>query len=134
MIQSWTFLFDNLNNPFHSSLDNVQVMTRDDFSQHGLEYYDVKCKRGREDDEAKKSIVHPDLERKDCDSSVDQELFGSVWDNIAEKDAGGESSERTPMTPWQSILQVSEDNLFLVVCSTEYALNMIVIFNLNRLR
>ena len=94
MIQSWTFLFDNLNNPYHSSLDNVQVMmTRDDFSQHGLEYYDVKCKRGREDDEAKKSIVHPDSERKDCDSSVDQELFGSVWDNIAEKDAGGESSE-----------------------------------------
>ncbi len=93
MIQSWTFLFDNLNNPFHSSLDNVQVMTRDNFSQHGLEYSDVKCKRGREDDEAKKSIVHPDLERKDCESLVDQELFGSVWDNIGEKDAGGESSE-----------------------------------------
>ena len=31
----------------------------------------------------KQSIVHPDLERKDCDSSVDQELFCSVWDNIA---------------------------------------------------
>ena len=42
MIQSWTFF---LNNPFQS-LDNEQVMTRDDFSQHGLEYYDVKCKSG----------------------------------------------------------------------------------------
>ena len=68
-------------------------MTRDDFSEHGLKYYDVKCKRGSEDDAAKKSILHPDPERKDCDSLVDQELFGSVWDNIAEKDAGGESSE-----------------------------------------
>ena len=93
MIQSWTFLFDNLNNPFHSSLDNEQVMTRDNFSQHGLEYYDVKCKRGSEDDTAKKSIVHPDSDRKVWDSSVDQKLFGSVWDNIAEKDANGESSE-----------------------------------------
>lgn len=45
-----------------------------------------------------------------------------------------ERAVSTPMTPWQSIIQVSEDNLFLVVCSTEYALNMIVIFNLNRLR
>ena len=41
----------------HFSSYNEQVMTRDDFSQHGLE------------------------------------LFGSVWDDIGEKDAGGESSE-----------------------------------------
>ena len=85
-------IFVNLNNPFHSSLDNEQVMTRDNFSQHGLEYYDVKCKRGSEDDAAKKSIVHPNSERS-CESLVDQELFGSVWDNIGEKDTGGESSE-----------------------------------------
>ena len=59
-------------------------MTRDAFSQHGLEYYDVKCKRGSEDDAAKKSIVHPDLDRKVWDSLVDQKLFGSVWDDIGE--------------------------------------------------
>ena len=53
MILSWTLFLDNLNNPFDSSLDNEQVTTRDDFSQHGLEYYDVKCKRGSEDDAAK---------------------------------------------------------------------------------
>ena len=41
----------------------------------------------------RKEFVHPDSERKDCDSLVDQELFGSVWDNIGEKDAGEESSE-----------------------------------------
>ena len=133
MIQSWTFLFDNLNNPFHSSLDNVQVMSRDDFSQHGLEYYDVKCKRGREDDEAKKCIVHPDLERKDCESWLTKNylvLFGI----ILLKRMQVERAVSTPMTPWQSIIQVSAHNRFLVVCSTEYALNMIVIFNLNRLR
>ena len=94
MIRSWTFLFDNLNSYIHSSLVNEQVMTRDDFGKHGLDYYDVKCERGSDDGAAKKSIQHPDSERKDWDSSVDQELFGSVWDNIGEKDAGGESSER----------------------------------------
>lgn len=93
MIQSWTRFFNNLNSHFHSSLVNEQVMTRDDFGQHGLEHYDVKCIRGSDDDAAKKSIEHPDLERKDWDSLVDQELFGSVWDNIGEKDTGGESSE-----------------------------------------
>jgi len=134
MIQSWTFLFDNLNNPFHSSLDNVQVMmTRDDFSQHGLEYYDVKCKRGREDDEAKKCIVHPELERTIMILRLTKNylvLFGIML----LKRMQVERAVSTPMTPWRSIIQVSEDNLFLVVCSTEYALNMIVIFNLNRLR
>ena len=93
MIRSWTLFFDNLNSHFHSSLVNEEGMSRDDFGQHGLEYYGVKCKRGSDDDAAKKNIEHPDSERKDCDSSVDQELFGSVWDNVAEKDAGGESSE-----------------------------------------
>ena len=93
MIRSWTLFFDNLNSHFHSSLVNEQVMTRDNFGQHGLEYYDVKRKRGSDDDAAKKSIEHPDSERKDWDSLVDQEIFGSVWDNIGENDAGGESSE-----------------------------------------
>ena len=37
--------------------------------------------------------MNPDSETKDCDPLDDQELFGSVWDNIAEKDACGESSE-----------------------------------------
>jgi hypothetical protein len=95
MIRSWTLFFDNLNNCFHSSLDNEQVMTRDNFSLHGLEYYNVKCKRGSEDDAAKKSIVNPDSDTKDYDSSDDQELFGSVWANVGEKDADGESSEHS---------------------------------------
>ena len=93
MILSWTLFFDNLNSHFHSSLVNEQGMSRDDFGQHGLKYYEVKCKRGSDDDAAKKNIEHPDSERKDWDSLVDQELFSSVWDDIGEKDAGGESSE-----------------------------------------
>ncbi len=73
-------------------------MSRDDFGQHGLEYYEVKCKRGSDDDAAKKNIEHPDLERKDWDSLVDQELFGSVWDNMV-KTTQVERAVSIPMTP-----------------------------------
>ena len=45
-----------------------------------------------------------------------------------------ERAVSTPMTPWRSIIQVSEHVHFLDVCSTKYALNMIIIFNVNRLR
>ncbi len=100
-------------------------MSRDNFGQHGLEYFEGKCKRGSDDDAAKKNIEHPDSERR----------IGILWltknylvlfGMILVKRTQVERAVSIPMTPWLSMIQVSEHIIFLDVCSTEYALNMTV--------
>ena len=91
----------------------------------GTREYEVICKRGSDDDAAKKNIEHPDSERKDWDLRLTKNylvLFGM----ILVKRTQVERAVSIPMTPWLSIIEVSEHIIFLDVCSTEYALNMTV--------
>ena len=60
---------------FLSSLSFDQNMTRNDYEQNGLEYYESKRER-KDDNGAKKISVQPESGVKKCDSSVANELFG----------------------------------------------------------
>ncbi len=69
-------------------------MTRNDYEQHGLEYYESK-KESKDDDGAKTINVQPESGVKKSDSLVANELFGPIWDDINLKDDGVvESRER----------------------------------------
>lgn len=68
-------------------------MTRNEYEQHGLEYYASKME-SKDDDGAKEISVQPESGVKECDSSFDNELFGPIWDDINLKDGIVEGRER----------------------------------------
>ena len=68
-------------------------MTRNEYEQHGLEYYASKME-SKDDDGAKEICVQPKSGVKECDSSVANELFGPMWDEINLKDGVVESGGR----------------------------------------
>ena len=68
-------------------------MTRNEYEQHGLEYYASKME-SKDDDGAKEMSVQPKSGVKECDSSVANELFGPMWDEINLKDGVVESGGR----------------------------------------
>ena len=100
-------------------------MTRKDCEQHGLQYFDLRPKKGGKEEVARTLTGQPLLENlnsepesamRGSDSSVDVELFGPIWDNIDSKDGVAErSDERACEQAWR-ISQVSLPNLsiFLV--------------------
>ncbi len=58
-----------------------------------LDYYASK-RESKHDDGVKEICVQPKSGVKECDSSVANELFGSMWDEINLKDGVVESGER----------------------------------------
>ncbi len=75
-------------------------MTRKDCEQQGLQYYDVRPKKGGKDEEARTmSNSEPLSARRGSDSSVDVELFGPIWDNIDSKDGVAERSDERACEP-----------------------------------
>ncbi len=79
-------------------------MTRKDCEQHGFQYYDGQPKKGGTEEGARRMTgqnllenlnSEPESAMRACDSSVDVELFGPIWDNIDSKDGvAGRSDER----------------------------------------
>ena len=75
-------------------------MTRKDCEQHGLQHCDGQPKK-----ESKVEVTRmisgqhllenlkSEPDRKGSDSSVDVDLFGSIWDNIDSKDGAVERSD-----------------------------------------
>ena len=83
-------------------------MTRKDCEQQGLQYYDIRPKKGGTEEVARTMTGQPLLEnmksepesaRRGSDSSVDVELFGSIWDNIDCKDGVAERSNERACQP-----------------------------------
>ncbi len=83
-------------------------MTRKDCEQHGLEYYDGQPKEDGKVEFARTISGQPFLEnlnsepesaRRGSDTSVDVELFGSIWDNIDSKDGVVERSDERACEP-----------------------------------
>jgi hypothetical protein len=83
-------------------------MTRKDCEQHGLEYYDGRPKKDGKDERARMISGKPLLEnmnrepesaRRGIDTSVDDELFGTVLDNIDSKDGVDERSDERACEP-----------------------------------
>mgnify|MGYP006164137921 FL=1 len=68
-------------------------MTENDYARHCLDYYASK-QESMGDDGAKKISVQPESGVKECDSSVANELFGPIWDDINLKDGIVEGRER----------------------------------------
>ena len=68
-------------------------MTKIDYEWHGLDYYASKME-SKDDDGAKEIRVQTESGVKECDSSVANELFGPIWDDINLKDGVVESRER----------------------------------------
>ncbi len=68
-------------------------MTENDYARHCLDYYASK-RESMGDDGGKKISVRPESGVKECDSSVDNELFGPIWDDINLKDGIVEGRER----------------------------------------
>ena len=58
-----------------------QKMTENDYARHCLDYYEGK-QESMGDDGGKKISVQPESGVKECDSSIDNELFGPIWDDI----------------------------------------------------
>ena len=68
-------------------------MTENDYARHCLDYYASK-QESMGDDGAKKISVRSESGVKECDSSVANELFGPMWDEINLKDGVVESGGR----------------------------------------
>ena len=85
-----------------------QITTRKDCEQHGLEYYDVRPKKDGKDEVARMISGQPLLEnmnsepesaRRRSDTSVDDELFGPIWENVDSKDGVEERSDERACAP-----------------------------------
>ena len=83
-------------------------MTRKDCEQQGLQYYDIRPKKGGTEEVARTMTGQPLLENLNSepesairayDSSVDVELFGPIWDNIDSKDGVVERSDERACEP-----------------------------------
>ena len=83
-------------------------MTRKDCEKQGLQYYDIPPKKGGTEEVARTMTgqpllenlnAEPESEMKICDSSVDVELFGRIWDNIDSKDGVAERSDERACEP-----------------------------------
>ena len=83
-------------------------MTRKDCEQQGLQYYDIRPKKGGTEEVARTMTEQPMLENlnsepesamRGSDSSVDVELFGPIWDNIDSKDDVAERSDEGACEP-----------------------------------
>ena len=83
-------------------------MTRKDWEQQGLQYYDIRPKKGGTEEVARTVTGQPLLENlnsepesamRACDSSVEVELFGPSWDNIDSKDGFAERSDERACEP-----------------------------------
>ena len=83
-------------------------MTRKDCEQQGLQYYDIRPKKGGTEEVARTMTGQHLLENlnsdpksamRACDSSVDVELFGPSWDNIDSKDGFAERSDERACEP-----------------------------------
>ena len=94
-----------------------QIITRKDCEQHGLQYYDVRHKKGGKEEVARTMTgkplhenLHsePESARRGSDTSVDVELFGSIRDNIDSNDGVADRSDERACEPqvWR-ISQVS---------------------------
>ncbi len=68
-------------------------MTENDYARHCLDYNASK-RESMGDDSGKKISVRPESGVKECDSSVDNELFGPIWDDINVKEGVVECRER----------------------------------------
>ena len=83
-------------------------MTRKDCEEQGLQYYDIRPKKGGTEEVARTMTGQPLLENlnsepesamRGSDSSVDVELFGRIWDNIDSKDGVAERSDERACEP-----------------------------------
>ena len=83
-------------------------MTRKDCEQQGLQYYDIRPKKGGKEEVARTMTGQPLLEnlnskpesaRRGSDTSVDVELFVSIWDNFDSKDGVVERSDERACEP-----------------------------------
>jgi hypothetical protein len=83
-------------------------MTRKDCEEQGLQYYDIRPKKGGTEEVARTITGQPLLENlnsepesamRACDSSVEVELFGPSWDNIDSKDGFAERSDERACEP-----------------------------------
>ena len=83
-------------------------MTRKDCEQQGLQYYDIRPKKGGTEEVARTMTGQPLLEnlnskhesaRRGSDTSVDVELFVSIWDNFDSKDGVVERSDERAFEP-----------------------------------
>jgi hypothetical protein len=83
-------------------------MTRKDCEEQGLQYYDIRPKKGCTEEVARTMTGQPLLENlnsepesamRACDSSVEVELFGPSWDNIDSKDGFAERSDERACEP-----------------------------------
>ena len=85
-----------------------QIMTRNDCEQQGLAYYDGWLKKDGKDEVARTISGQPLLESlnsepesawRGSDSSVDVELFDSIWDNFDSKDGFVKRSDERACEP-----------------------------------
>ena len=83
-------------------------MTRKDCEQHCLQYYEGRPNKAGKDEVARMITGQPLLEslhtepesaRRGSDTSVDVDLFGSIWDNIDSKDGVIERSDERACEP-----------------------------------
>lgn len=81
----------------------LQITTKNDCDQHGLQYYDWKYSTVCEDNRASKSNEQHFVANcnkphqavvRDCDSTDSNELCGPMWDNIHSNDVMVECRER----------------------------------------